>query len=413
MPSAVCARSVSKSYRLSSRPFERLRELWTKRTHSRSFEALRNVSFDLPFGGSLALVGENGAGKSTLLKLIAGVSQPSSGELHVAGRVGALLELGSGFHPEFTGRQNAELAAALHGLSPRQIRAKLPAILNWAELGDFVDRPLRQYSTGMAMRLGFSIAVHLEPEILVVDEALAVGDGYFQKKCLDRILEFQRRGGTLIFCSHALYYVSTLCEEALWLREGEVAALGPAQEVVRRYEEYLLARKKSELLQDRGKTSPRPPSPARLCDLRVLHEGPPDQPLPPGARIRIQLDWESEDPALPVHVAIGLDREPDRLPVAAFATHYDGLPPLASLGCSSLELELPALPFVQGSFAVIAFLLDESGLHVFDRRELPGGFRIEAPRFHPGLVEVPHRWLTPAAATKENVLEAGSVPRGI
>src|SRR5688572_7723484 len=217
----VAAEALSKSYPVYRSPYDRLASLVdAKRRAARRFRALSDVSFALAPGESLGLLGENGAGKSTLLKLVAGVTHPTSGSIRVAGRVAAILELGSGFHPDFTGRQNIELNAAMLGLEPAEVRERTPAIVDFAEIGDFIDRPLRQYSSGMAMRLAFAIAIQVEPDVLIVDEALAVGDGYFQKKCTDRIVAFRERGGTLLFCSHALYYVSAFCARAVWLRNG-------------------------------------------------------------------------------------------------------------------------------------------------------------------------------------------------
>src|SRR6185503_8325348 len=176
------------------------------------------------------------------LKILCGVTQATAGSLRVDGRIAGILELGAGFHPEFSGRQNAVLNAALLGLSEREVEAALPRIVDFSELGDFIDRPVKTYSTGMAMRLAFSIATQVEPDVLIVDEALSVGDGYFQKKCLDRLLAFIRGGGTVLFCSHAMYYVTALCRHALWLRQGRVERFGPALDVVHAYEEHLAMR---------------------------------------------------------------------------------------------------------------------------------------------------------------------------
>src|SRR5262245_50514875 len=206
---AIVADGLTKVYRSYRRPADRLWEALLRRPRHSELRALDDVSFTLPKGEGLGVIGENGAGKSTLLKVLCGVTQPTAGSLRVDGRVAAILELGAGFHPEFTGRQNAVLNAALLGLSEREVDAALPRILDFSELGDFIDRPVKTYSTGMAMRLAFSIATQVEPEVLIVDEALSVGDGYFQKKCMDRMLAFIRGGGTVLFCSHAMYYVSS------------------------------------------------------------------------------------------------------------------------------------------------------------------------------------------------------------
>ncbi len=226
-----------------------------RRTRHSEFHALSDVSFALPRGRALGLIGENGAGKSTLLKIVAGTTRASSGTVTRNGTIASILELGMGFHPDFTGRENARMNAALLGLNGPEIRRRLPEIRDFAELGDFFDRPVRTYSSGMSLRLAFAVATHADAEVLIVDEALAVGDGYFQKKSIDRITDFHRKGGSLLFCSHALYYVALLCDEAIWLKNGAVAAQGPALPVVRAYEAFLQARERTLA----GDGRPRPP----------------------------------------------------------------------------------------------------------------------------------------------------------
>src|SRR5215212_4278039 len=242
MDIAVRAVEVSKHYDMYRRPADRLIELVTRRQRHVVFPALEDVSFEVERGETLGIIGQNGAGKSTLLKLLCGVTRPSSGTLDVDGGIASILELGTGFHPEFSGRDNAALNAAILGLSPAEAKERLPAILEFSELGTFLDRPVKTYSSGMYMRLAFSVAVNVNPDILVIDEALAVGDGHFQKKCVDKIREFQEAGKTILFCSHALYHVSSICRRALWLDHGRMMRHGPALDVVHEYETFLLHR---------------------------------------------------------------------------------------------------------------------------------------------------------------------------
>ena len=199
------------------------------------FWALKEVSFRLQQGETMAVVGRNGAGKSTLLGLVAGLSEPSQGLVTVNGRVAALLELGSGFHPDLTGAENLRLNAALLGLSGRRTSELYEQIVDFSGIRDFIDEALRTYSSGMIMRLGFSVAVHVDPDILIVDEVLAVGDKDFQAKCFDKISEFKRSGRTLLFVSHAASLVERLCDRAIWLDRGEVIMNGQAREVVAAY----------------------------------------------------------------------------------------------------------------------------------------------------------------------------------
>lgn len=199
------------------------------------FEALRNISFSVYPGETFGIIGRNGAGKSTTLGLIAGVLSPSSGSVEVKGRVSPLLELGSGFHPELTGAENIELNGVLLGLSRRQVADRLQSIIEFSELGDYIDQPIRTYSSGMLARLGFSIVAHLDPHILLIDEILAVGDLSFQKKCTERLEYFKKNGVTMVFVSHSMEDVTGLCDRVMWIEGHTVRMIGPPQQVVEAY----------------------------------------------------------------------------------------------------------------------------------------------------------------------------------
>jgi lipopolysaccharide transport system ATP-binding protein len=398
---AIDVDRLTKVYRLYGRPSDRLREMLGGRRRHVELRALDDVSFTLPRGEGLGVIGENGAGKSTLLKLLSGVTNPTSGSLRVCGRVAAILELGSGFHPEFTGRENAVLNAALLGFGEAEVAAALPRILDFSELGEFADRPVKTYSTGMAMRLAFSIATQVDPDVLIVDEALSVGDGYFQKKCLDRMLAYIRGGGTVLFCSHAMYYVTALCEHALWLRQGRVERFGPALDVVHAYEAHLASRtasaerraSSSEPSLDRVSADEASTAPARLLPTRWSHDGIPlrDGPrvLGQGAPFVLDLAWEGDNPERLFHVAIGIDRA-DGIQMCSFATHLDGRAALQ--GAGGLRLVVPAFPLLRGEYAIYVFLLDEEGLHVYDQEVVHGAFSVETAAYRTGLVALEHEW---------------------
>jgi lipopolysaccharide transport system ATP-binding protein len=198
---------------------------------------LKNVSFELRRGETLGVIGKNGSGKSTLLGLVAGVLKPTMGSVEVNGRVSPLLELGAGFHPELTGRENAVLNGVLMGLPRKTVKERIEDIIEFSELGDFADQPIRMYSSGMMARLGFSVIAHLEPEILLIDEILAVGDIDFQKKCFHKMEQFKKSGVTMVLVSHSMADIQRICDRAIWIDHKEVRADGPAQSVARQYEE--------------------------------------------------------------------------------------------------------------------------------------------------------------------------------
>ncbi len=402
---AVRADKVCKTYRLYESPADRLKELLLRRPRHRGFQALTDVSFELPEGQALGLIGENGAGKSTLLKIVAGTTQATSGSVQRRGVVASILELGMGFHPEFTGRENARMNAALLGLTGPEIRRRLPEIRDFAELGDFFDRPVRTYSSGMALRLAFSVATHANAEVLIVDEALAVGDGYFQKKSIDRITDFQKRGGTLLFCSHALYYIALLCDQAIWLKHGEVAAQGRALSVVRAYETFLQEKMEHGRPHDGNplQKAAEGQMPARLTEVTV-HDGSgyPRTEFAAGETVAFDLAFETEDPSLSFHVRVGIDRE-DGVQVFAVDTRNEPWAPLTGRRSYRLRLSFPELPIAQGEFRVYAYLGDEKALHVHDLRILRPGFSVAAPEYVVGMIRPRYLWMFPRRSAEESV----------
>ena len=229
--------SVSKSYSIYHNPGDRLKEILTLNTRSfhRDFWALRDLSFTVQRGETFCIVGENGCGKSTLLQLVAGILQPTTGEVKVHGRVSALLELGSGFNPEFSGRDNIYLNGAILGFTARDMDRKYQDIIEFAEIGDFIHQPVKTYSSGMLVRLAFAVAIHVDPEILLVDEALAVGDIYFRQRCMRKVHELRARGITILFVSHATGDVKALGDRALWLESGHMKEIGPTEPVITKY----------------------------------------------------------------------------------------------------------------------------------------------------------------------------------
>jgi len=244
----LLVQNISKRYKLYPRPIDRLRESlpFASRQFHTDFWALRNVSFSVERGEIVSLIGPNGCGKSTLLQIICGILQPTSGRVVTRGRVAALLELGTGFNPEFTGRENVLVNGELLGVPRADMQRKLPAVQQFAEIGAFLDRPVKEYSSGMYVRLAFATAIHVDPEILIVDEALAVGDAVFANRCVRKFEELRRRQVTILFVSHDLGLVKQLSHRAIFLQKGEVQAVGEPRHVVDRYVATVLARQAAD-----------------------------------------------------------------------------------------------------------------------------------------------------------------------
>ena len=355
----------------------------------RTVSVLEDVSFEVRRGESLGIVGENGAGKSTLLKLITGVLTASSGSVKTHGRIGALLELGAGFHPEYSGLDNVRMTAALHGLAGDALAEKLPEIRAFADIGDYIDEPVKHYSSGMVVRLGFAVTATLRPDLLITDEILAVGDESFQRKCIRWIDDYLADGGTLLLVSHGLYHVQKLCRRALWLDAGQARALGDVFDVTQAYlawhERKTARAEENEMLETSGEFA--------LTGVTINGERgeaavmqAQDQPL------LIEAVLHSADERPPV-LSVGITRA-EGSPVYGISSDMEAVVPEA-LGGNRFRYRLAfdPLPLLPGEYHVKLHPLDPEGVRLFGtlmRRLIVRGASREL-----GMVRLSHRWLAP------------------
>ena len=375
---AVELNRVGKMYKIYSRPVDRLLEIITRKKRYAEFWALRDVSFAVRRGESVGIIGLNGSGKSTVLQIIAGVTKPTCGTLKTYGRISALLELGIGFHPELTGRENVRMAASLIGAAVDEETEK--AIEDFSELGEFFDRPVKTYSSGMFVRLAFSLAVNVDPDILIIDEALSVGDQYFQKKSFDKILEFREKGKTLLFCSHSMYHVQNLCSRAIWLHNGQVRMDGPAHIVCMEYENFVREQSKKE--------DPIKSSSTGQATVKVrLNKGGEVPVYRPGEEFSIIVNYVSA--IGPCHVAVVVLRN-DNTVVYGVTTEADGIKPMPKEG--KISWTVPELPLLEGEYRVYVAVLDETGNVILGDNVLP--FRVMKDGFvkEAGICRLRYLW---------------------
>ncbi|NYT58697.1 ABC transporter ATP-binding protein [Alcaligenaceae bacterium] len=270
---AIKATQLSKHYHIYERPHHRLLQMLCRghRNFHKTFQVLEDISFEVHRGETIGIIGRNGAGKSTLLQLLCGTLTPSSGNVAIEGRVAALLELGAGFNPEFTGRDNVYLNASILGLTHKQIDSRYDAITAFADIGEFIDQPVKTYSSGMYVRLAFAVIAHVDADILIIDEALAVGDALFTQKCMRFLREFCKNG-TLLFVSHDSASVTSLCERAIWLERGRLRAIGPARDICKDYNAEIYKQGRAEIQVESKQVAPITPAPARKPIQAIDHE---------------------------------------------------------------------------------------------------------------------------------------------
>jgi ABC-type polysaccharide/polyol phosphate transport system ATPase subunit len=388
----IVAEGVSRRFRVNPHRNLTLKEAILRPETRRTEEiwALKNVSFEVEPGASIGFIGRNGSGKTTLLRLIAGIFSPTEGRLEVDGSVGSLLELGAGFHPDFTGRENIYLSGSIYGLKRRYVRERLDEIVSFAELERFIDLPVRTYSSGMHMRLGFAIAVHVDAEILLLDEVFAVGDEAFQRKCMGKILEFRERGGTVCFVSHSAPAVERLCERAVLLSHGEVEFDGTATDAIKLYHEQLALEESPEEigagLREWGSGE------VRVEGVELVGgDGQPRARFLSGEPVAIRLRLVGERPVPPPILSIEV-RDPSGSLLGANQRNlgelgWDGTP-----GMRELQFSLERLPLGEGEFQLSVALTDAEGTRRYHRVDGAERFEVEPSDHARGAVRLEGEW---------------------
>lgn len=381
-----------------------MRPLRARRPADR-FWALRDISFEVESGGMLGLIGHNGSGKSTLLRLIGGVMRPDSGSVRTEGRLIGLLELNSGIHLELTGRENLMIGGVVAGMSLREVRARLDEIIDFAELGPFIDNPVRTYSAGMKLRLGFSVAVHADPGVLLIDEVLAVGDLAFQQKCLDRIRSFKKNGAAVVLATHDLAQVTAMCDRALWLKSGRIVELGDPHAVTGQYRvetESHMRRHTPESAPDlvtsdgtvlRTGINRFGSLEAEISDLRLLNrEREPVAAIESGSPLTVEISYRARSriDGLAVGLTIGTREQED---IVALTTADDriGLP--ADAEPRSILLELDRLDLAPGDYVISPGLYRTDWDHAFDYHWHAYPIRVTGSEGPKGVLSPPHRWI--------------------
>ncbi len=401
---ALEAQRLGKAYRVYRSPAARLLEGLTFGLHRghESKWALQDVNLQIDMGMAFGLCGANGAGKSTLLKVLAGTTSATTGRYRTSGRVASLLELGTGFHLDFSGRENVRMNGILAGHSMRQVNRRMDSIAEFAELGEAFDAPVRTYSTGMGMRLGFAAALGFDPEILILDEVFAVGDMYFQKKCVDRLREFKEDNRTILFCSHSLYDMRQLCDEAMWLDHGEVECVGDSATVTNRYSAWQGAQ-----MDGCAEGGPRPIEWPRIDSARLIRKDrSPARVVQTGDDLELHLRWRNpQGNARPIQLGVAFVRQ-DQTLCAAAGTHLDGRKLEGQQG--EAVLHLPNLALLSGRFTVMLYLFDGEGVFRYEERALEEDLVVEAGTDEVGLIRLEHDWELRSAGDRQRDSEVAA-----
>jgi len=402
----IVADRASRHFKVYPREARRLKDVIVARGRSRPTEvlALRDVSLRVEPGSAVGLVGRNGSGKTTLLRLISGIIKPTSGRVDVGGRVGSLLELGAGFHPDLTGRENVFLNGSIHGLKRAYVREQLDEIVAFAGLGERIDHPVRTYSTGMYMRLGFAIAAHIDADLLLLDEVFAVGDEQFQRKCFGKIFEFKQRGGTIVFVSHDASAVERLCDRAILLREGRVEYDGPTHEAIVRYRQLLAGDRdpaeRGAGLKEWGSGE------ARIEEVELLGpDGEQRTQFLAGEPLTLRLRVSAERPLAPPRLSLEL-RDASGLLVAGSGRSTAELGWERDTSELFARFEVESLPLADGRFHLRLGLTDETGEQLYHWLDDALDFVVYPGGGERGVVRLEGRW-----AGEEIEAEAERVPR--
>ena len=372
--SRITVSNLHKDFRVYDRPQDRLYELLSRKPRHKIYHVLSDISFAVPDGKSLGIIGDNGAGKSTLLKLLVGTLQATSGDIETQGQIAALLELGAGFHQEFSGRRNIYLNASLLGVPDDNIPELEHDIIEFSELNYFIDRPVKTYSSGMLVRLAFSIATMVRPDILVIDEALSVGDMAFQKKCVQRMNEFREQRKTMVFCSHSMFHVQELCDTAIWLDKGRIQEMGDSVRVVGHYEDYCNSKKAYHSIRDDMPHEPdaveRDTDEKKLKDCKINRlsvkslDGEELTSLVPLSDIRLEMEVEVLADNIEGNFGFAIMKSAEEVVATFFSNDTDAVNtgPFFKGDVISVALTIRKIAMRVGDFYVLGGVADKSGL---------------------------------------------------
>jgi lipopolysaccharide transport system ATP-binding protein len=387
---------LGKAYRIYRRPFDSLKELFLKRDYADVFWALRDVSVEVEKGSSLGIIGDNGAGKSTLLKLLAGAIGPTTGTVTCSGRTATLLTLGAGFHPDLSGTENIRIGCAVLGLSPGETDVLIPQIVRFAELEDFIERPVRTYSSGMYLRLGFSVATAVSPDVLVIDEHLSVGDQNFRLKCKRRIMDLRAEGCTIVLCSHDLGVIETVCEHTLWLEHGLPKKFGESHPVK---EAYLANLRRHEAESPVTRTRERQVPAQNFLKQVVLEGDLVGNEIQTGGtlRLRIVASLTEEARRDGTNVGFQITRD-DGLRCYGSTTTIDRVvEPMHPIGNGDygITVVIDSLPLLAGDYSFLVSLQDRASMHTYDWIHRAASFTVKDEVRDGGVARIPHRWERP------------------
>lgn len=373
----ITVQNLHKDFKIYEKPQDRLTELLTRKTRHKLYHVLSDITFALPNGKSLGIIGDNGAGKSTLLKLLVGTLQPTSGQISIEGQVAALLELGAGFHPEFTGRKNIFLNASLLGVPDDNIAELENDIIQFSELDYFIDRPVKTYSSGMFVRLAFSIATMVRPDVLVIDEALSVGDMAFQKKCVERMNRFREEQKTMVFCSHSMYHVQQLCDTAIWIDKGRIREIGNSEEVVGHYEDFCNQKKTYNNIDEdipAGETKEAPQKASRDCRILSIRikssDGEEITSVAPLSDVRLEMEVEILKDDVEGNFGFAFMKSSDEVIASWLTTDIDAVNkgPFKKGDKFDVSLEVRHVAMRSGQFYVLGGVAERSGLLWYETR---------------------------------------------
>ena len=401
--SAIFAQDLGKAYQMYAKPIHRLWDLVLpgKKRYT-EYWAVKNVYLDIPHGHTVGIIGQNGAGKSSLLKLLTGIAKPTTGTVQVNGRIASLLELGAGFHPEFSGRENIYLNCSILGMSPEEIDARVGAIIDFSELGDFIDRPVKTYSSGMYVRLGFSVAASVDPDIFIIDEALSVGDEHFKGKCTNRLNEFREQGKTILFVSHDMGSIKSMCQSVILMDQGEILEQGTAETVADEYLKRAHARGNERLSALNRGSSEYPRWGTGEMEITEVEmataEGEAGHVFRSGEPFRLTLRYSCHSDVKEPVFGIGIYRS-DGTYINGSNHHWRDEPialgrvPAGEKG--EVVMDFESLPLLTGQYYITTFLYDHSKASptAIDHREHALTFEVLDPRHHQhGMLYLPTRW---------------------